>query len=260
MTSNYSLRDEIRDYWSLRAKAFDQQPGHEIFSTEEADAWRELFSQFLGAGDGRKVLDLACGTGVISHLLFDLDFNVTGIDWSDAMLAIAKEKSQKRGSSIRFLLGDAERTAEPDASYDVIVTRHLVWTLVDPEAAFAHWYRLLKPGGKLLIVDGDFVSQSVLQKLIKALNILGGYFGKESSSEQSEKMAQTHQSIISRVYFNQGAKSDAVAELLTNANFQNIRVQSDLSKINKAQSAEMGFLKSLERRNQYRYVICADKS
>ena len=43
-------------------------------------------------------------------------------------------------------LGDAEQTLEADASYDAVVNRHLVWTLVDPEAAFAEWFRILQPG------------------------------------------------------------------------------------------------------------------
>ena len=41
-----------------------------------------------------------------------------------------------------------------------IVNRHLVWTLVDPKAAFAEWLRVLKPGGTLLIIDGDFVNSN----------------------------------------------------------------------------------------------------
>jgi ubiquinone/menaquinone biosynthesis C-methylase UbiE len=43
---------------------------------------------------------------------------------------------------------------EPDNHYDVIVSRHLVRALVDPDAAFAAWLRVLPPGGTLLIADG----------------------------------------------------------------------------------------------------------
>ena len=62
--ANYSLRDEIRDYWSDRAETFDQQVGHEIFSERERAAWHALIGKHLGRGEGRMLVDLACGTGV----------------------------------------------------------------------------------------------------------------------------------------------------------------------------------------------------
>ncbi|MEY9832724.1 ubiquinone/menaquinone biosynthesis C-methylase UbiE [Sinorhizobium fredii] len=128
---NYDLRDEIKAYWSERAATFDLSPGHEIFSEEERAAWHRLFLRHLGRGDGRAALDLASGTGVISHLLDDLDFQVTGLDWAEPMLERARQKAQSRRRAISFRIGDAENTMEPDDHYDVIVNRHLVWTLVD---------------------------------------------------------------------------------------------------------------------------------
>src|SRR6478609_7462199 len=59
---------------------------------------------------------------------------------------------------LRFILADAENTLEPDASYDAIICRHLVWTLTRPEEAFREWFRILKPGGLLLFFDGDWAS------------------------------------------------------------------------------------------------------
>ena len=81
--TNFTLRDEIRAYWSARAETFDQSPGHEIFSEDERAAWHALIERHLGPGDGRNALDLASGTGVMSHLMDDLGYRVTGIDWSD---------------------------------------------------------------------------------------------------------------------------------------------------------------------------------
>ena len=136
-----------------------------------------LFSKHLGEGQGRAALDLACGTAVISHLLDDLGFKVTGLDWAEPMLERARAKAKARGRQIRFLMGDAERTMEDDAAYDVITNRHLVWTLVDPLACFREWHRVLKPGGKLLIVDGDFVNTSTLTRLLKKLTLLANRIG-----------------------------------------------------------------------------------
>ncbi|MBB4955460.1 ubiquinone/menaquinone biosynthesis C-methylase UbiE [Agrobacterium vitis] len=259
---NYNLKDEIKAYWSARAETFDTQPGHEIFSEEERKAWHRLISRHLGAGEGRKVLDLASGTGVVSHLLDDLGFAVTGMDWAEPMLERARAKAKSRGRSIRFLMGDAENTMEPDASYDVITNRHLVWTLVNPLAAFKEWHRVLKDGGKVLIVDGDFVNPSPISKFTGVLAAWLSRFGLGPSRPHhgpAAALVETHKSILSRVYFSDGARADAVVALLKQAGFSSVTVDTDLRAINRAQRANFGFLKGLERATQHRYAICAVK-
>lgn len=256
---NYTIRDEIKDYWSLRAEKFDLSAGHEIFSRAERAAWHQLISQHVGNGAGRRALDLACGTGVISHLLFDLNFKTTGMDWSDAMLAKACEKSEIRKSDIQFLLGDAENTMLPLGSFDVITNRHLVWTLVDPKAAFAHWFELLKPAGKLLIVDGNFKQVNWQRRLIKRLVKLVAMFRTGDNHGRDAQMMQTHNHILQQVYFSQGATSEAVVGMLEEIGFKDIIVQTDLSRIHKAQAKGLGWLKYLDRTVQHRFAISATK-
>ncbi|WP_417710347.1 class I SAM-dependent methyltransferase [Roseibium aggregatum] len=258
--SNFDLREEIKEYWGKRAETFDSQPGHEIFSTEEHTAWKNLFRKHLGAGNSRSVLDLASGTGVISHLLDDLNFDVTGMDWAEPMLAKAREKAKARGRKIRFLLGDAERTMEPAGSYDAITCRHLVWTLVDPASAFAEWHRVLKPEGRLLIVDGDFVNPSWFARLLSSLSQARGLLGSRPQADaKPAAMMETHRSILSRVHFSNGARAEAVVELLREAGFRQIVVDTDLKAIHKAQRRHLPFFKGLERATQHRYAIRAVK-
>lgn len=256
--SNHDLRDEIKAYWSARAETFDTQPGHEIFSEEERAAWHRLFRRHLGEGEGRAALDLACGTAVVSHLLDDLGFEVTGLDWAEPMLERARAKARKRGRDIRFLMGDAENTMEPDNAYDVVTNRHLVWTLVDPLASFREWRRVLKPGGKLLIVDGDFVNKSLASRLAGRLSALLAKLGL-ASEVRPAALGETHRSILSRVYFSQGARAEAVVALLREAGFSQITVDQDMGAIHRSQRRNFGFLKGLERATQHRYAICARK-
>jgi ubiquinone/menaquinone biosynthesis C-methylase UbiE len=255
-TSNYTLRDEIRDYWSTRAATFDQQVGHEIFSEAERQAWRELFLRHLGPGEGRNALDLASGTGVISHLLDGLGFRVTGLDWSEAMLGRARAKAAARGAQIRFIMGDAERTLEQPESYNVIVTRHLIWTLVDPMAAFKEWHSLLTSGGKVLIVDGDFVSDTLVKRLIRAFERLTG---RTSPVHAPDAMRETHERILRQVYFSKGARAGEVVDLLRQAGFDEIVVDRNLKRIHREQARQMPLLKGLERATQHRYAIVATK-
>jgi ubiquinone/menaquinone biosynthesis C-methylase UbiE len=256
--SNFNLREEIKEYWSMRAETFDEQPGHEIFSDAERNAWHDLFERHFGKGEGRKALDLASGTGVISHLMHDLGFDVVGMDWSETMLEKARAKSRERGSNIQFLLGDAENTLEDDNSYDVIVTRHLVWTLVDPQAAFAEWFRVLKPGGKLLIVDGDFVSPTWVGKLNKVMARFLASIGLGKESVELPHM-KTHRDILARVHFSDGARADEVSDMLIKTGFSPVTVDFDLRQIHSAQKQHISFAKGLERGAQHRYAICAQK-
>lgn len=253
--ANFTLRDEIKAYWSSRAATFDLSPGHEIFSEDERAAWHGLVEKHLGRGDGRRALDLASGTGVISHLMDDLGYSVTGIDWSESMLELARAKAASRGRCIHFHLGDAEKTLEADESYDVIVTRHLVWTLIDPQACFNEWLRVLKPGGKLLIIDGDFVNKGTSERLVKWIARLLRTMRPVAPSA----LAGTHESILSRVYFSGGANAEAVADLLREAGFSAVTIDQDLRRIHKAQAENFGFFEAITRGLQHRYAIVATK-
>lgn len=250
--SNRDLRDEISDYWSDRAATFDMDPGHKIADGAERAAWKGLFRRHLGEAGGRRLLDLASGTGEIAMLCHELGYRVTGLDWAEPMLLRARAKAAAAGASITFLQADAERTMLPSASQDVIVTRHLVWTLVDPVASFAEWFRILAPGGQLLIVDGDFVSKGRVHRLLARLLGL-------THRPVEGGMPDRHADILSRVHFSSGARATEVAQLLEQAGFREVTVDTRLGAIHKAQAAGLGWKRALLRQSEHRYVISASK-
>ncbi|WP_417725287.1 class I SAM-dependent methyltransferase [Salipiger sp.] len=241
---NRDLRDDIREYWSDRAATFDQDPGHRIAEGAELSAWEDLFRRHLGPAEGRRLLDLASGTGEIARLTRGLGFHVTGLDWSERMLDRARSKLP----DVTFLQADAERTMLPDACMDVIVTRHLVWTLVDPQAAFAEWHRVLVPGGRILVVDGDFVNGSWLTRLLAGLR-----------APAPAPSRQRHQEILRRVHFSGGARAELVTDLLAGAGFAGLRIDRRLGRIHRAQAAQLGWRRSLMRNIEHRYAISATK-
>jgi ubiquinone/menaquinone biosynthesis C-methylase UbiE len=72
------------------------------------------------------------------------------------MLAEARRKATERGTTVRFEEGDAEQLRFVSGSFDLAISRHLLWTLPNPEAALDEWIRILRPGGRLVVVDGQF--------------------------------------------------------------------------------------------------------
>src|SRR3712207_5970517 len=126
------------------------------------------------------------------------------------MLNQARVKAVQRGADIRFVMGDAERTLEQPGSYDVLVTRHLVWTLVDPKAAFREWHSLLKPGGRLLIVDGDFVSDTLVKRMIRLVEKLVPRLA--GAPHAPNAMRETHERILKRVYFSKRSEERRVGK------------------------------------------------
>ena len=103
-----------------------------------------------------RVLDAGTGAGFFAVLLARHGHEVVGIDNSPAMLAEAEALARETGCRARFLLMDAARPDFPDGSFDVVISRNLTWTLLDPEAAYAQWHRALRPGGVLLNFDADY--------------------------------------------------------------------------------------------------------
>ncbi|BFO20224.1 hypothetical protein SHKM778_66120 [Streptomyces sp. KM77-8] len=77
---------------------------------------------------------------------------MTGVDRSPAMLALAREKLA--GHDAVFLVGDATAPPVGERRYDAVLVRHVLWTLPEPDRALRHWRELLRPGGRLVLVEG----------------------------------------------------------------------------------------------------------
>ncbi|MFI7677055.1 class I SAM-dependent methyltransferase [Actinophytocola sp. NPDC049390] len=136
--------------WDAEAARFDEQPDHGLRAPEIRSAWRELLLSALPPAPAR-VADLGCGTGSITLLLAEEGYEVTGVDRSPAMVAAA---AAKVAGVAEVREGDAAFPPLEPSSYDVVFARHVLWTLPDPEAVVGRWLELLRPGGRLVLVEG----------------------------------------------------------------------------------------------------------
>jgi ubiquinone/menaquinone biosynthesis C-methylase UbiE len=150
------VKQQVAAHWGRRAAHFDEDFGHSIRTAAERSAWNRIFDLVVVRRSGLDVLDAGCGTGFLSLELASRGHRVTGVDFAPAMLAEARRKAAEQGASIRFEEGDAERLPFTAGSFDLVVSRHVLWTLPHPEAAIDEWVRVLRPGGRLAVIDGQF--------------------------------------------------------------------------------------------------------
>jgi ubiquinone/menaquinone biosynthesis C-methylase UbiE len=110
----------------------------------------------IAGGVALDALDVGCGTGFLSLLLAKLGHRVTGIDVAGAMLAMARSKADAYGLTVNFHYADAEAPDLPAGGFDLIVERHVLWTLPHPASALDSWRHLLRRDGRLVLIEGQW--------------------------------------------------------------------------------------------------------
>jgi ubiquinone/menaquinone biosynthesis C-methylase UbiE len=143
-------------YWDKQAGRYDR----------EMNFWdRHLFGDSRPWACGRvvgEVLEVAVGTG--RNLPFYPDgTRLTGVDWSPAMLAIARRRAADLGLEVDLRQGDAQALDFPDASFDTVLCALGLCAIPDDRRAVTEMARVLRPGGRLLLVDHVAASASALR-------------------------------------------------------------------------------------------------
>lgn len=151
-----AAQQSLNEYWSRWAPEYEAHQRQRLEQDGEAQAWKRVWAEALPQQPTR-VLDAGTGSGHAALLIAELGHHVTGIDLAEGMLAQARRKTvgtETAGTgSPEFLLGDATAPDFADGSFGAITARYVLWTLRQPEVALANWRRLLRPGGKLVVVD-----------------------------------------------------------------------------------------------------------
>src|SRR6266571_2315163 len=121
------VKEQVAAHWGRRAPGFDADFGHSIRTAAERAAWDRILDLVLGGRGTLDALDVGCGTGFLSLELAGRGHRVTGVDFAPAMLAEARKKAAAQGRAVRFEAGDAEQLPFPAASFDLVMTRHVLW-------------------------------------------------------------------------------------------------------------------------------------
>ncbi|HHW41682.1 MAG TPA: methyltransferase domain-containing protein [Syntrophomonadaceae bacterium] len=149
--------NEISKYWSRDASEYDKSIQAEFRNQKGIEVWKNLLREALGEKIPQHVLDVGTGSGFLALLLAEMGHHVMAVDAAPGMLEIASKNAAQRGLQIDYRLSDASDLVGVAAeTFDAVVSRHVVWTLPDPEKAYAEWWRVLRPKGRLIVVDGNW--------------------------------------------------------------------------------------------------------
>ena len=130
-------------------------------STRRMRAWERAQ---LRIGKGQRLLDVGCGLGEAAlSLAEDLgdDGDVVGVDVSAEMVRVARARATTAGCRVRFAVGNACALDEPNDGFDVVRSERTLQWLADPDAAVAEMARVLRPGGRMSLIDTDWSSFAI---------------------------------------------------------------------------------------------------
>lgn len=132
-------------------------------------AWRKLAVKKATVKDGDRVLDVACGTGDLTQgfAIGSRAESIVGVDFTEGMLEIAKHKREKLHGEIKervsYQQGDAMNLQFADGSFDVVSIAFGIRNVQEPAKAVGEFYRVLKPGGRLVILEFDTPSNPLVR-------------------------------------------------------------------------------------------------
>jgi ubiquinone/menaquinone biosynthesis C-methylase UbiE len=143
--TNGEVTDRLRSLWEGYAPRYDRDTGfYDLLLLGESRSW--ACSQASG-----QALEVAIGTGR-NLPFYPRGIQLTGIDFSPAMLEIARDRAAELGVNVALIEGDAQHLPFADRRFDTLVCTLALSSIPDPAAAINEMHRVLRPGGQLLVV------------------------------------------------------------------------------------------------------------
>jgi ubiquinone/menaquinone biosynthesis C-methylase UbiE len=139
------VTERLRSLWEQYAPRYDRDTGfYDLFLLGDSRTW--ACSQASG-----QVVEVAIGTGR-NLPFYPRRIQLTGIDFSPAMLDLARDRAAELGIDVTLLEADAQHLPFADDRFDTVVCTLALSSIPDPAAAINEMYRVLHPGGQLLVV------------------------------------------------------------------------------------------------------------
>ena len=142
----------VKDLFAAIAPRYDLINDLQSFGLHRL--WKRRLLRLAKGQPGERALDICCGTGDVALALARQGLDVTGLDFSAPMLAVAQRRAEiSNPKNIRFLQGDAQNLPFPDASFDIVTISYGLRNLADWETGLREMRRVAAPGARLLVLD-----------------------------------------------------------------------------------------------------------
>lgn len=121
--------------------------------------WKRRLVRMAAVRPGERALDLCCGTGDLAFRLANAGAGVTGLDFSEAMLQVARDKFKVHPATagskfkVEFVQGDALQLCFPENTFDIVTIGYGLRNLADLDAGIREMLRVTRPGGRLLALE-----------------------------------------------------------------------------------------------------------
>lgn len=157
---NAELKERVRAFWQAHpcgTKFSDAEMGtRAFFELVEAHRytkeWHIPEAAGFAAAHGLRVLEIGCGLGTDGAQFAAAGANYTGIDLTDAAVALARKKFELSGLRGKFRVADAERLEFADDCFDLVYSHGVLHHTPDPASAVREIHRVLKPGGRAVVM------------------------------------------------------------------------------------------------------------
>lgn len=187
MTDSIELQrknEKVRQSWAKQAPGYDKRIG--FFERRVFGRGHREWACKKASG---RTLEVAVGTGLnLDH--YSEDVRLTGLDLSPEMLAIARERSTQIGRSVDLREGDAHNLPFEDGSFDSVVCTYSLCNIPDPQQAVNEMKRVLKPGGKLILVDHIRAAAKPVLWLQKAIEFFSVRFEGENMTRRPAEQVE----------------------------------------------------------------------
>ncbi len=183
---NESRAQAIQEMFSAIAPRYDFL--NRLLSLGIDRGWRRTLVRIALREENKAILDVACGTGDVSLELRQKAprARIVGLDFSQAMLDLAQVKIDHAQAGIELVAASAEELPFSPADFDLLTIAFGIRNVVDKKKALAEFYRVLKPHGRLAILEFSQPQTAWLRALynfyfFKVLPLVGGLFARRSA-------------------------------------------------------------------------------
>lgn len=167
MPADEVKRERWRRYWDKESASYDRQM--QFFERLLAPDTRDWVCSQASA----QTLEVGVGTG-LNLPLYPAEVTLTGVDFSPAMLDVARRRARKLGREVDLREADALDLPFPDACFDTVVSTYVLCAVPDERRALTEMIRVLRPGGLLLLADhiaGGAWPTRAIQRLIEVVTV-----------------------------------------------------------------------------------------